>query len=177
MEFLKQEKNSKENFVEENNVGKIEAIFFIAGRFLDINELVAISDLNPDIIIESIKILQSKYSLNNSAIQIVERENMWKMDVKKDYSYIVNRLATGSSEFSGAEQETLAIIAFKQPIKQSIVIKMRGNKAYDHIKKFVDLGLINKRKMGHTYELDLNKEFYDYFNLSEKEKEKKCSNS
>ena len=73
---------------------------------------------------------------------------MWKMDVKKEYSNIINKLATGSSEFSKAEQETLAIIAFKQPIKQSVIIKIRGNKAYDHIKKFAELDLVKKKKQG-----------------------------
>jgi segregation and condensation protein B len=75
-------------------------------------------------------------------------------------------LATGSAEFSKAEQETLAIIAFKHPIKQSVIIKIRGNKAYDHIKKFMELGLIKKKKMGHTYDLSLTESFYDYFNVN-----------
>jgi segregation and condensation protein B len=88
------------------------------------------------------------------------------MDVKPDYQYLVNKLATGNTEFTKAEQETLAIIAYKQPIKQSVIIKIRGNKAYDHIKKFNDLGLIKKKKAGHTYELALSDDFYDYFNIN-----------
>jgi len=108
---------------------------------------------------------------------------MWKMDVKPEFSGVVNRIAGGNSEFTKAEQETLAIIAYKNPIKQSVVIKIRGNKAYDHIKKFSDLGLIRKKKEGHTYILELSDDFYDYFNIEkskgdedlkvkEKEKEK-----
>ena len=69
------------------------------------------------------------------------------MDIRKEFSDTVNRLATGSSEFSKAERETLAIIAYKQPIKQSIIIKIRGNKAYDHIKKFIEIGLVRKKKV------------------------------
>jgi len=90
------------------------------------------------------------------------------MDVKPDYSDIINKLATGSSEFSKSEQETLAIIAYKQPIKQSVLIRIRSNKAYDHIKKFSDLGLIKKKRMGHTYDLSLSDDFYDYFNVQDK---------
>jgi len=92
---------------------------------------------------------------------------MWKMDVRREHSDVVNKFATGSAEFSKAEQETLAIIAYKQPIKQSVIIKIRGNKAYEHIRKFVDLGLLRKKKMGHTSELSLSDEFHDYFNVSE----------
>ena len=88
------------------------------------------------------------------------------MDVAQEYTSMVNKLATGSSEFSRAEQETLAIIAYKQPMKQSVLVKIRGNKAYDHIKKFSELGLINKKKMGHTSELTLNDSFHEYFHVN-----------
>ena len=44
-----------------------------------------------------------------------------------------------------------------------MIIKIRGNKAYDHIKKFEDIGLIKKKKVGHTHELLLSDDFYDYF--------------
>jgi len=91
---------------------------------------------------------------------------MWKMDVKQEHSYLTTKLATGSSEFSKAEQGTLALIAFKQPIKQSVIIKIRGNKAYDHVKRFSELGLVNKKKQGHTHELSLADEFYDYFGVA-----------
>jgi len=87
------------------------------------------------------------------------------MDVRQEYTNIINKFATGTSEFTKAEKETLAIIAYKHPIKQSVVIKIRGNKAYDHIKKYVELGLVNKKKVGHTNELTLSEEFYDYFGV------------
>ena len=143
----------------------LEAIFFISGKFLSMQELISLTDLSPVIIIDLIDRLKEKYSKEESAIEIVEKNNQWKMDVQLEYIHIINKLASGKSEFTKAEQETLAIIAFKQPIKQSVIIKIRGNKAYDHIKKFIDLGLIKKKKMGHTYELSLSDDFYDYFNV------------
>ncbi|OYT36589.1 hypothetical protein B6U91_00895, partial [Candidatus Pacearchaeota archaeon ex4484_71] len=62
---------------------------------------------------------------------------------------------------------------YKQPLKQSILVKIRGNKAYDHVKKFADLNLIKKKKEGHTNILTLSDEFYDYFNVSEPTREGK----
>lgn len=150
----------------------LEAILFVSGRFLDMKELISLSDLNPIIIKDLLEKLQEEYNEKESAIQIIEKNGFWKMDVGQEFSFIINKLATGSSEFSKAEQETLAIIAVKQPIKQSVIIKIRGNKAYDHVKKFTDLGLIRKKKIGHTYELNLKDEFYDYFNVGESLKEK-----
>tara|TARA_Y100000034_G_scaffold111629_1_gene144875 strand:- start:4932 stop:5453 length:522 start_codon:yes stop_codon:yes gene_type:complete len=151
---------------EKENIKKLEAIFFVSGRFLSMQELISLTDLNPIIIKELIEKLKEKYE-EDSAIEIIEKNNLWKMDVRQEYSYIINKLATGSAEFSKAEQETLAIIAYKQPIKQSVIIKIRGNKAYDHIKKFVELNLLKKKKIGHTYELSLSDDFYDYFNIND----------
>jgi len=152
------------------NLKILEAVLFVSGRFLNMQELISLTDLNPLILQELLIQLKEKYNKEDCAMEIVEKSGMWKMDVKQDYSWVINKLATGSAEFSKAEQETLAIIAYKQPIKQSVIIKIRGNKAYDHLKKFSDLGLIKKKKMGHTNELSLSDEFYDYFNVAEQEK-------
>ena len=160
---------------EKEDLRRLEAVFFVSGKFLNMQELISYTDLNPIIIRELIEKLREKYETNNSAIEIIEKLGLWKMDVKQEYNSIINRLATGSSEFSKAEQETLAIIAYKQPIKQSVIIKIRGNKAYEHIKKFSDLGLLKKKKTGHTNELSLAEDFYDYFSVKEENSEEKDS--
>ena len=158
---------------EKENLRRIESILFVSGKFLNMKDLISLSDLNPISIREVMEKLKTDYEKRDSALHIVEKNEMWKMDVKPEYSKIVNRLATGSSEFSKAEQGTLGIIAFKQPVKQSVIINIRGNKAYDHIKRFAELNLIKKKKMGHTYEISLSDDFYDYFNVSEQEITKK----
>ncbi|MEX2017386.1 MAG: SMC-Scp complex subunit ScpB [Candidatus Pacearchaeota archaeon] len=165
---------------EKEDMRRLEAVFFVSGRFLNMQELVSLSDLNPIIIRNLISRLMERYDKEDSAIEIVEKKTeegeMWKMDVRREYSNVINKLATGNAEFSKAEQETLAIIAFKQPIKQSVIIKIRGNKAYDHIKKFAELGLIKKKKTGHTNELSLSDEFYDYFNVEQGSSVKEIEN-
>jgi len=153
---------------EKEDLNKLEAIFFISGRFLSMPELISLSDINPIMIKDMLKILQQKYGQNDSALEIIEKNGMWKMDVKKKYLGIAGKFASGSSEFTKAEQETLAIIAYKQPIKQSVIVKIRGNKSYDHIKKFSGLNMIKKKKIGHTNEITLSDEFYNYFSISDK---------
>ena len=144
---------------------KVEAALFIAGKFLSMQELVALTDVNPILLRRALDDLSEKYK--DSGIEIVQKQDQWKMDVALPYASMVNRLATGSSEFSKAEQETLAIIAYKQSLKQSVLVKIRGNKSYEHIKKFVDLGLIHKKKLGHTAELSLTDEFHEYFHVGD----------
>jgi len=154
--------------IEIENLRKIEAALFISGRFLSISELIGLTDVNPIILKKLLYDLGDKYQ--ESGIELVEKGGKWKMDVSAEHKDIVNKLATGRSEFTRAEQETLAIIAYKQPMKQSVLVRIRGNKAYDHVKAFVERGLINKKKVGHTAELGLSDEFYDYFHLNKGQK-------
>ncbi len=153
---------------ESQNLKKVEAALFISGRFLSLQELVSLTDINPILLRKLLSDLSDRY--DNSAIEIVEKDGKWKMDVIQEFSGMVNRLAGGNAEFTKAEQETLAIIAYKQPIKQSVLIKIRGNKAYDHVKNFVSMGLVVKKRMGHTSELSLSEDFYDYFQLDKGDK-------
>ncbi len=149
---------------------KIEAVLFVSGRWITMPELISITDLNPILLKQYLEKLRERYN-DFSAIEISNREDSWKMGVRQEYSYIINRLATGSSEFTKAEQETLAIIAYKQPVKQSVIIKIRGNKAYEHIKKFRDIGLVRTKAAGHTIELELSDQFYEYFQINPKTEE------
>lgn len=167
MHVTKESVEEVDRELEEDSVRKVEAALFISGKFMSIQELVALTDVNPLVLKKVLEDLAERYK--NSGIEVLNKNNLWKMDVASDYMWMVNRLAGGSSEFTKAEQETLALIAYKQPIKQSIVIKIRGNKGYDHIKNFVERGLINKKKMGHTAELTLNENFFDYFSLTGEE--------
>ncbi len=151
---------------EENELlKKIEAVLFISARFLSLNEMVMLTNINPISLAELLKKLQEEYKTRNSALVIINKDNLWKMDVLREYQNIILKLASGKPEFTKSEQETLAIIAYKQPIKQSIVVKIRGNKAYNDIKRFIEMGLLKARKTGHTLGLELSEQFYDYFQI------------
>lgn len=153
---------------ETENLKKLEAALFLSARFLSLQELVMLTDINPLMLRELVEKLIQKYNQEDSAIEIVSKEDMWKMDVRQEYVGMINKLATGNAEFTKAEQETLAIIAYKQPVKQSIIINIRGNKAYDHIKHFSDIGLVIGKRVGHTKELRLSDDFFEYFHLVKK---------
>ncbi|MCD4771186.1 SMC-Scp complex subunit ScpB [archaeon] len=143
---------------------KVEAALFISGRFLTLQDLVMLTDINPVLLKSILHNLEKKYSVGT--LRVIRRDNSYKMDIAEKYHYLINKLATGSAEFTKSEQETLAIIAYKQPIKQSVVIKIRGNKSYDHVRKFRSLGLISAKRDGHTLILSLSEEFYEYFNVA-----------
>ena len=164
-ENKKETELDREEARETDNLRKVEAALFISGKWLDMQELVMLTDLNPILLRQLLEKLNERYSKDSSAVQIISKENLWKMDVREEHANMVNKLATGSSEFTKAEQETLAVIALKQPVKQSVIVKIRGNKAYDHVKKFRSLDLLKAKRAGHTWELNLSVDFYNYFHL------------
>jgi len=167
MELTSKGQEEVDNAEEIKNLKRVEAALFISGRFLGLQELVTLTDINPILLRELMEKLIERYS-EESAVEILKKGENWKMDVKQEYRDMVNRLATGTAEFSSAEQETLAIIAYKQPVKQSVIIKIRGNKAYEHVKHFIEISLVRGKKLGRTKELTLSEDFYDYFNIQEK---------
>ena len=78
---------------------------------------------------------------------------------------------------------TLAIVAVKQPIKQSIIVKYQGNKAYGYVAALEEKGLIKTEKFGRTKLITTTPDFEKYFGksteeikriLAEAEKEKKA---
>ena len=169
------EEDEIKNLVEqepEKNEALVEAALFIAGRYVALHEIVSLTNINPITLREILENLEKKYGKSGAMI-ITSREDRYKMDVKPEFHHLINRLALGEHEFTRAEQETLAIIAYKQPINQSVVVKIRSNKAYDHIKSLIRAGLVRGKKKAHTLELTLDESFYDYFSLNEKRIKKK----
>jgi chromosome segregation and condensation protein ScpB len=57
----------------------------------------------------------------------------------------------------------LGLIAVKHPVKQSIVVKIIGNKAYDYIKLLAEKGFVKAKKAGNTKLLEITPKFESYF--------------
>jgi len=168
MELTSQSQEEVDSALEAKNLKEVEAALFISARYITVRELVEYTDINPLLLKELLEKLRVKYGNQDSAIELLNKGETWKMDIREEFSGLINRFATGTAEFTKAEQETLAIIAYKQPVKQSVIIKIRGNKAYDHIKHFIDIGLLRAKRIGHTKELNLSDGFYEYFSVEKK---------
>jgi len=59
---------------EKEDLKRLEAVFFVSGRFLNMRELISLSDLNPIIINKLIDKLKDKYEKQESAMEIVEKK-------------------------------------------------------------------------------------------------------
>ncbi|MDP2906474.1 MAG: SMC-Scp complex subunit ScpB [Nanoarchaeota archaeon] len=159
---------------EEKN--KVEAILFTTGKFMGLQE---ISDFCGISTVETVKDLvedlKKDYESKNGSLAIFEENGKYKLSIKRKYNYLTTKLLD-VTEMDKPTQETLAVIAYKQPAIQAEVIKIRGNKAYDHIDKLKELGFVTSDKYGRTRLLKLTQKFFDYFDLLEGNLKEKFSN-
>ncbi|MBT4541025.1 SMC-Scp complex subunit ScpB [Candidatus Woesearchaeota archaeon] len=144
---------------------KIEALLFASGRKMDIDELARLVKVRDRVIIkEKLIELKKEHENRNSPVMLVEEGTSWKLNVQEQYINLVREINT-HTELSKTMMETLAVIAWKQPMLQSDVIKIRTNKAYDHVKELMDMGFVVKERYGRTYLLKLTQKFFDYFDV------------
>jgi len=145
---------------------KIEALLFSSGRRMSIEELGNLLKIEPDALVSVLEDLREDYAKNDSALVVVNDGIYWKLTNKPNFLELVKKIVS-KTELSKTLMETLAVIAFKYPIKQADLIKIRSNKAYDHLKELEDLGYISRQKHGRSKLIKLTERFFDYFDLKE----------
>ena len=154
---------------------RIEAILFTVGRSITFEELASLCSIGSvGIVRDVLQQLVEDYNSRNGALTIMLDSNVVSLNIKKDYLYLTTKLLS-ESELDKSTQETLALIAYKNPALQSEIIKMRGNGAYEHISKLKELEFITSEKSGRTRRLKLTSKFYDYFDVVEDKLQQKFS--
>jgi segregation and condensation protein B len=148
-------------------VALIEAALYVTGRPVDIKTLGSVVKFrSEDKIQEVARFLKSKYGGDGSALEVLElSDGRFVMQLKPQYVRHVKRLASRQLLTAGP-MKTLSFIAYRQPVTQSYLAKVRGNLAYGHVKQLRELGLITEERLGRTKILRTTPNFADYFNLS-----------
>lgn len=145
---------------------KLEALLFSSGRKMSIEELSRLSNAGTGDIQKSLEELKKEYEDKDSSVMIIEEGDSWKLTVREQYLPMVQKIIT-ETELSKTIMETLAVIAFKYPIRQSDLIKIRTNKAYDHLRELEEKKYISRQKHGRTNLIKLTQKFFEYFDLPE----------
>lgn len=155
----------------------IESLIFASEQSISVADLQTLISnyLNETIteeqILESLTSLQEKYQSEDYVFELVEISNGYQFLSKKDYHDLLNQLIIHreKKKLSTAAMETLAIIAYKQPITKSEIELIRGVNCDYSIQKLLekDLISINGRSNGPgkpiLYETSIS--FMDHFGL------------
>jgi len=156
-----------------NEKNKVEALMFAVAKRIHIDEISKITGIYD---IEKIKWvlneLKTEYEAKGSSMVLYDEGNgYWKLTLKDHYMSIIQKVVT-QTELDRPLMETLAVIAWKYPVLQADVVKIRHNKAYDHLRQLEELGFIMRVKFGRTNKLTLTQKFFEYFDLPTKEQAK-----
>jgi len=143
---------------------KLESLLFSSGRRMSLDELSKLSHAKPEEIQSTLAELKKEYDERDSSTMLVSEGDFWKLTVREQFLSLVQKIVT-QTELSKTLMETLAVIAFKYPIKQSDLIKIRTNKAYDHLKELEEMGYITRQKHGRTNLIKLTQKFFAFWTL------------
>ncbi len=122
----------------------IEAILFASDESLSATKLAAIVEITTKQVNESVKALNEKYKAGNHAFRIVQIAGGYQMLTLSPYNHWLKSLlrARSDSKLSAAALETLAIIAYKQPIIRADVEAIRGVAAGEMVRSLMYKGLV-----------------------------------
>ena len=155
---------------------KIEAIIYIKGRPVSIEEIHSclqekepesskISQGDRESIEDGIIELMNDYAHRDSALEIVETETGYSLQLKSEHEYLLRELVP--AELGKGALRTLAAVALKNPILQTELIDLRGSSAYQQVAELVNLGFVRKREQadGRSYWLEVTNKFHQYFEI------------
>ncbi|MBS3114028.1 SMC-Scp complex subunit ScpB [Candidatus Woesearchaeota archaeon] len=145
---------------------KVEAVLFSTGNRISLEEISKLCRSRKEDVISSLKELQKEYDEKQSSLMLVEEGEFWKFTVRDHFISMVRKIVT-ETELTKSVLETLSVIAFKYPILQSDLIKIRTNKAYEHLAELEKSGYISRQKHGRTNLIKLTEKFFRYFDLTE----------
>jgi len=149
-----------------NLVAVIEAILFSSSEPVSVISLRRILSARESEILDAIEKLKKKYNDDeNSGIELVETPSGFELRIKPSYRQFASRFAP-FSDLSEGMLRTLALVILKNPILQSEIVKIQGNKAYDYIKALESKGLITTEKVKRTKLVSLSEGFEKYFGMS-----------
>jgi len=144
---------------------EVESLLFSSGKVMSENELAELTNSSEDDVRVALETLKKEYDDRDTSLMLVHSGSNWKLNVREKYMNLVTKIVA-DTELPFPVLETLAVIAYKAPIIQAEVIKIRGTNAYEHIGMLVKEEFVEKRKAGRSFRLSLTPKFFKYFDVA-----------
>lgn len=150
----------------------VEALLFASGdEGLSLKQLIIVLELEEHEVIGILAELSDSYQAKERGIDLVEVAGHYQLTTKKDHANFLKKLveAPVNTSLSQAALETLAIIAYQQPITRIEIEEIRGVKTERPIQTLVSKVLIKElgrvEGTGRAILYGTTKEFLEYFGL------------
>jgi segregation and condensation protein B len=150
----------------------VEAVLFASDESLTDNRLAKIVESSGKQVRQCIKNLNEKYQANNNAFRIEQIAGGYQMLTLSIYNYWLKKLlrARSDSKLSPAALETLAIIAYKQPVIRADIEVIRGVAAGEVLRTLCYKGLVKivgrAEILGRPMLYGTTKKFLEVFGLN-----------
>lgn len=126
-------------------VGALEAVLFAAGEPLSVAEIASCLQLEKPQVWELLTSLENSYEKEEHGLMLRQVGEGYQLVTKPGfYNYVVNLSCKREIKLTNAGMETLAIIAFKQPVTRAEMEAIRGVKVDGVVNTLLDLGLITE---------------------------------
>ena len=156
-----------------NLKGVLEGILFVQGDDgVSVKELLEILNIDKEELKKLILELKSDYEHDDRGIRLSILGDAFKLTTKKEHREYYEKLLTNeeSNTLSNSAIETLAIIAYNEPITRVEVDEIRGISSAVMIRKLVAKGFLKEvgksNLPGRPILYKTTSEFLDYFNMS-----------
>ncbi|MGZ0053160.1 SMC-Scp complex subunit ScpB [Brevibacillus gelatini] len=154
--------------------GVIEGLLFISGdEGIDARQISEIVEVPEEEVVDLIEDMKADFRRAGRGVQIVEVAKAYQLTTLPEHVPYFERLATspGQSTLSQAALETLAIIAYKQPLTRSEIEEIRGVKCEKALNTLLSKQLIREagraEGIGRPILYATTKEFLEHFGLRE----------
>lgn len=156
----------------------IEALIFVSAEPLSAKEIqnclveMFEADIPEENILEAIEKLKNKYEEDIYAFQIYEMSGGYQFLTKPAYQSSISILLKQKSKkrLSNAALETLAIVAYKQPITKTEIEQIRGVNSDYAIQKLLEKELLvikgKSEAVGRPLLYGTSEKFMDYFGIN-----------
>jgi segregation and condensation protein B len=149
----------------------VEALLFSSERPMSVNDIsTCLSDEKKSNITEALKSLQALYDELDRSFVLREVAGGYQFRTKSRYApYILSMLKSSPARLSRAALETLAIIAYKQPIMRQEIERLRGVDVGGIIRTLMEKDLVRimgrKKLPGRPLIYGTTNKFLEVFNL------------
>lgn len=122
----------------------VEAVLFTMGNSVELSQLAAALDKDVAAAKAAVQRLKEKYEKNDRGMQIIELESSYQMCTKAQYYENLIRVASAPKKqvLTDVVLETLAIVAYKQPVTKLEIEKIRGVKSDHAVNRLIEYGLV-----------------------------------
>ncbi len=149
----------------------IEALVFVADEPLGVRTIIKILGENNETIQAAIDVLKSDFEKRNTGLSLREIGGGWQISTRTQFHEEIRELLKirPSAKLSLASLETLAVIAYKQPVTVPEIMEIRGVQSASSIKTLLDKRLIiskgRKETVGKPMLYGTSKDFMIQFGL------------